>query len=178
MGPNLDPGTDTSRMVFLLVGKGKPGPGVDRMRPPDRAGWWSRQARPPGHRCGLDGLDQPGPRGLDGLDHPGSASPWSGRGRPPDSVSTGSTNRACVVSTGLDHPVTHGGLDGLDHPMTGSTTRGPARPPGRSVVSTSSTTRLGSSGSPTRGLVVSTGLTTRPPWSRRARPPDDGLDHQ
>src|SRR4051794_41468097 len=45
---------------------------------------------------------------------------------------------------------------------TSSTTR-------RSVVSTSSTTRC--------PAVVSTGSTTHVPWSRRARPPEDGLDH-
>src|SRR3954466_11651705 len=147
MGSNLDPGTDTSGMVFLLVGKGKPGPGVDRMWPPGpRLRWGSRQARPPGPAA------------------------WSRRARPAGSVvSTGSTTRLPVVSTSSTTrvPVV----------STSSTTRGRARPPGPpwSRRARPPEDRLDHPGP--RGLDKldhpRTGSTTRTtPWSRRARPPE------
>ena len=86
--------------------------------PPRRArnqAAWSRQARPPSQR-----------RGLDGLDHRGSA--WSRQARPPGVgvVSTGSTTGG------------RRGLDGLDH--RGLAWSRQARPPSGGVVSTGSTT--------------------------------------
>src|SRR4051812_49166852 len=109
MGPNLDSGTDTSRMVFLLVGKGKPRSGVDRM--------W-----PPGHspRGGLDGLAPPG---LPVVSTSSTTRPlrWSRQARPPED---GSITRLRL--DGLDHPAR---LDGLDHPARSR----PARPPAGSL---------------------------------------------
>src|SRR4051812_50044325 len=84
-------------MVFLLVGKGKPGPGVDRIWPPDTT-------TPRG--------------GLDKLDHPMTGSttrcpPSSRQARPSSAVSSGSTTRS-----------PHGGRGGRSADERGGAARG------------------------------------------------------
>src|SRR3954452_1501636 len=138
-------------MVFLLVGKGKPGPGVDRIWPPDTT-------TPRG--------------GLDKLDHPMTGSttrcpPSSRQARPSSAVSSGSTTRSPHVGRvgrSADERV------GLARVWRASEERASGCPRplvraesgGSAVVSTGSTTPVVSTGSTTRG---------------RARPPEDGLDH-
>src|SRR3954454_13171220 len=144
-------------MVFLLVGKGKPRPGVDRIWPPDTT-----------PRRGLDKLDHPMTgsttprpavvstsstilRGLERLDHTESArrSSRAQRGRaggagPGLAGERGTSERVSPPARSGGIRRIRGGLDKLDHPPWSRRARPPAgsrraRPP--PVVSTGSTTR-------------------------------------